>query len=79
MLFGKPWIHENNAPYNDIANICSFKHNDRNTKLLGMTPAEILDIELARQETKKINDAKNKLNKTNIDLSLLPNFSHFVP
>ena len=33
LLFGKPWIHENNASYNDISNIYSFKHNGRKIKL----------------------------------------------
>jgi hypothetical protein len=40
-----------------------------------MTPTEILEIELARQQTKKIDDVKNNINESNIDLCFLPNAS----
>ena len=65
MLFGKPWVHENNASYDNVDNIYSFEYNGRKIKLLAMNPAQILDIELAKEQTKKMDAIKNDLSNSN--------------
>jgi hypothetical protein len=65
LLFGKPWVYENNAPYNDIANTYSFRHNGKKIWLLGMAPIEILEIKLTREQSKKIDDIKDNLSNSN--------------
>ena len=53
LLFGKPWIPENNVVHNTIANKYLFKYNGTKIILIPMTSAQILREDLLRAERRK--------------------------
>ena len=53
LLFGKPWISENNVVHNTIANKYLFKYNGMKITLIPMTSAQILREDLLRAERRK--------------------------
>jgi len=53
LLFGKPWIPENNVVHNTIANKYLFKYNGTKIILIPMTSAQILRKDLLRAERRK--------------------------
>ena len=46
LLFGQPWIYDNNGLHNDIANTCIFRDNGRKMKLVPLSFAEIFEDNL---------------------------------
>ena len=53
LLFGKPWISENNVVHNTITNKYLFKYNGTKITLIPMTTAQILREDLLRAERRK--------------------------
>ncbi len=50
LLFGQPWVYDNNGLHNDIANTYIFRHNGRKMKLVPMSFAEIFEDNLERMK-----------------------------
>jgi hypothetical protein len=48
LMFGQPWIYDNNVLHNDIANTYTFRHNGRKIKLVPMSSVEIFIDNLER-------------------------------
>jgi len=71
LLLAKPWISNNNVSHDVIANAFSFKHNGRKIKLIPMTAAEILKIDIERATNNKIEALQNTLSDSN-DCSAAP-------
>jgi hypothetical protein len=53
LLFGKPWISENNVVHHTITNKYLFKYNGTKITLIPMTTAQILREDLLRAERRK--------------------------
>jgi hypothetical protein len=53
LLFGKPWISENNVVHNTITNKYLFKYNGTKITLMPMTTAQILREDLLKAERRK--------------------------
>ncbi len=60
LLFGQPWIYDNNVLHNDIANTYTFRYNGRKIKLVPMSVSELFNDDLER--------FKNKINETFRDI-----------
>ncbi len=50
LLFGQPWLYDNNGSHNFVANTYTFRHNGRKIKLVPMSFTEIFEDNLERMK-----------------------------
>lgn len=50
LLFGQPWVYDNNGSHNFVANTYTFRHNGRKMKLVPMSFTEIFEDNLERMK-----------------------------
>ena len=84
LLFGQPWIYDNNVLHNDIANTYTFRHNGRKIKLVPMSVSKLFKDDLERLKNRINETFRDIWNDTNIAMpltkyELLPNQRIVVP